>query len=671
MFLVQFSIALHNIATYPAGHPMLDTAVDSVMARLLPLLQRQPGLALGVGRNQLIIENTATDPDNAVLRDLAERLHRHQIGILQFSDGVEYDEMADLLHKLSVDPLRQGEPLGLEREEARPDWPHIRILPLAFDQLELSDRRADDHQESRAARLWLALADAVMAGDAPETPDTPPESRQLDPSDIAQAINDQHRDESYDRVIVGYLLQLGKELSASEGADGAILKRRLVELLEGLTPSTLHRLLEIGGGVPERQDLVKTLSSTVPVKAVLDLIQAAADASRQTISHSLIRILTKLADHTTSPNASVSYNADLAFRDSVRELVDSWVLEDPNPEAYTQVLEQLARPDEARPVHTADLESEAPRIVKMSLEIDSFGPPVERALKQMTTEGQLAALLDLMEQGSGHSPTEAAIWTALGTSETLALLLAEEPPDFDTVSRLLERMGLQAAEPMLDALERAESLGTRRWLLTRLTELGPEVGPLVIARLRDTPWYVQRNMLVLLGSIDPWPDGFSPTPLAQHEDARVRREAFKLMLSHPTYRDEALHAALGDQDDAILRMALATAREGMPPPLVPRLLTLVQDRAVDPEVRAIGIRALRAVPTSSSRDWLVSRALGRKRWFRRRRLAAKSPELLAALTVLAERWADDPAGAAVLRMASRHTDPEIRGAVESGQGHAA
>ncbi|MDP3774607.1 MAG: hypothetical protein Q8Q85_10115 [Gemmatimonadales bacterium] len=79
-FLIEFSIALHKHAMYPGGHPTLGPAAENVAARLSGLLAERGTLALGVARDQLVIEGVATDRRNPVLRDLAERLHRHHLG---------------------------------------------------------------------------------------------------------------------------------------------------------------------------------------------------------------------------------------------------------------------------------------------------------------------------------------------------------------------------------------------------------------------------------------------------------------------------------------------------------------------------------------------------------------------------------------------------------------
>ena len=67
-FLVELSIALHKHAIYPAGHPLLTSAVDKVTRNLWALLQERPVLSIGIARRQLIIEGVATDPNHPLLQ---------------------------------------------------------------------------------------------------------------------------------------------------------------------------------------------------------------------------------------------------------------------------------------------------------------------------------------------------------------------------------------------------------------------------------------------------------------------------------------------------------------------------------------------------------------------------------------------------------------------------
>ena len=88
-FLVELSIALHRHSMYPSGHPALVPAIESVTQRAEKLLQDRPSIAFGVARRQLIVDGVTTDPEQPVLRRLADGLHRHHIGAVSIMRGVE------------------------------------------------------------------------------------------------------------------------------------------------------------------------------------------------------------------------------------------------------------------------------------------------------------------------------------------------------------------------------------------------------------------------------------------------------------------------------------------------------------------------------------------------------------------------------------------------------
>jgi hypothetical protein len=147
-FLVELSIALHKHAMYPSGHPSLEPAAEGVARRAARLLEDRELVALGVARRQLIIEGVATDPEQPVLRRLAETLHRHHLGAVTLSRGVRAPDISDALRALAADAERVG-PLGLMPPGHRPQWPHLRLHPLTFDRLTLA---ADARYRATARR---------------------------------------------------------------------------------------------------------------------------------------------------------------------------------------------------------------------------------------------------------------------------------------------------------------------------------------------------------------------------------------------------------------------------------------------------------------------------------------------------------------------------------------
>ncbi|MBS1241210.1 MAG: hypothetical protein H6R40_637, partial [Gemmatimonadetes bacterium] len=220
------------------------------------------------------------------------------------------------------------------------------------------------------------------------------------------------------------------------------------------------------------------------------------------------------------------------------------------------------------------------------------------------------------------------------------------------------------------ALERAESASRRRWLLTCLEAHRDGLGPQLVARLPGKPWFVVRNLLTLLGSQPTLPEGFTPEPWAEHEDPRVRREAYRLLLANPGWRSGAILRGVSDGDPQIVRLALGAAQSDCPVELPARLFELLRDRLRDPEDRAAAIRLLGRRPSPVVRDWLVSQASVVRgiAWFRYRRLASKSPDMLASLGVLASHFAGHPEVAKVLAQARQSGDPDVAAAVQPPAG---
>jgi len=345
-FLIELSIALHKHAMYPEGHPSLAPAAAGVARRAEDLLETRLTLALGVARQQLVIEGVATDSKNPLLSELAGRLHRHHLGAVTFHRGIRPSEVTDLLKTLAIDGERSGEPLGLGPPERLRVWDHVRLHSVTYERLELLDQEDPSPEAEsngaggardkavRAAQLWVGLARAALvAEDAPTA---------AEPFAIARAIDEHPRSGAYDQVIVGYLLQIAGELKQTGGAEAVSLRRRTSKLIGALQPATLRRLIEMGGDSAQRTKFALDATHGLAVDAVLEIVRAMADASHKTVSDPLVRMLSKLAAHAEHGGAAASVEADEALRDQVRQLLSGWTLEDPNPDPYGRALQRMA-----------------------------------------------------------------------------------------------------------------------------------------------------------------------------------------------------------------------------------------------------------------------------------------------------------------------------------------
>jgi hypothetical protein len=124
-------------------------------------------------------------------------------------------------------------------------------------------------------------------------------------------------------------------------------------------------------------------------------------------------------------------------------------------------------------------------------------------------------------------------------------------------------------------------------------------------------------------------------------------------------REQAIAASLSDPDERIMRLALGVSMTNCPRGAATILMSRADDPTLSADLRALGIRALSSFRSPETLAFLVGHALGRKRLFRHRALASKSPEMLAALTGLAAHWREEPAATQAFDLAASSSDAEI------------
>ena len=293
-------------------------------------------------RYQLIIDGVATDPNQPVLRRLAEDLHRHHLGAISILPGIEADEIASALHTLAEE---QDAGKGHSALRLRDSCPIGHICVCIRSRSIAWKSSATNRRLRRAMAAAPQVVPRICGSDlqvrrwrpTPHSRHRPP--RRSRPA-VAKAIDEHRGTAAYDQVIVGYLLQIAED-AKRVGRGSRALRRRTARLIAALRPETLQRLLAMGGNVAQRRTFVLGATSGMAVDSVVKIIQAAADASGQVISNGLMRMLSKLATHAEFGGEHARPLADGALREQVDRLLSGWQLDDPNP-GHGKVLHHLA-----------------------------------------------------------------------------------------------------------------------------------------------------------------------------------------------------------------------------------------------------------------------------------------------------------------------------------------
>lgn len=657
-FLLDFLGAQQRFAMYPVGHPLLDPAVESLHRRLNTLFLERASVAIGVTPSQLLLSGVPTDPDHSLLRDLSSRLHRKNIGGLKIYRGVGKTELTSFLGVIATD--QDTIETGLH-DEPSAQWPHIKLFGLAYDRLLLMDDAEEEMPlfdplgGSWAGRLWLSLARASVGDHLSDEA-----AAKVQPEEIAGQINQQGKDTRRDDKIINAITDLADACHGRARAETIALQRQLSRLIGALSAETLQRLMHMGGNFDRRRKWLFEASKIMTADVILALVEAAAKASNRSLSPAMLQVLSKLSNHVDQGPPRTRIRAEQALRQRVRNLIATWSeASRPGSSEYESFLEQLpAGESDFEPVLVYGPEPQ--RIIMTCLELGVVQAGTRRAVDRVIEKGETGLLLDLLDRLPSDDPVGAELKGWVWTSGTMSRVLALEPVDLDTLARLSQRVGIAGLGALLDALSNAKERKTRARLIDIITHLGPSVGQEIVRRISGSPWFVQRNLLKILGALPELPEGFSIAGCAQHPDPRVRHEALRIMLRDKLRRAEALKRALEAPDPPTVRLGIMAAADGCPAGIAPLLLHRIHAGGLDPQLRAVAIKAVAAVDNPNVVAALLGLSMmkGTLPWLRK--LAPKTPELLAALQGLAAHWPYHPEAAKALQLAARSKDVEIR-----------
>ncbi len=610
-FLLALAALLQRLRAHPKGHPSLEPFFQAAGQNLETLLVGRERLRVEVGDVQLLVEGMGTNPEFEPLRELALRLRRSGVRALEFRRGITPAELLEVLGGLVTHSGRSS--------VVRLSGPHLAL-------------HATPRPDCTPDAAWLALTQAILEDPAAQDPG--------EPIELATALELHSSDTLYDRAVLDAL----EAAARAPRPDGA-----LTRLVAALPAATLRRLLSPRGDWETQRAFLAAASEGLPASLVVRLLVTAADLRGRPLAPATQRLLAKLARLASgagaAPRGREEARAAIALesRRALSDLEDSPGLREPVAQAIA---------------------AEPERLLKLSLESGMLEAGTLVAADRMIARRQVGPLLTLLDTVPREDPVARALRARLYHPRTVRVLLEASPPDLDALDRLVPACGIEAAPALLEALATARERRIRLRLLDLAARYGDAIGPLARERLQGMPWYVQRNLLHLIGRLPNLPPGLRLEAFLQHHDSRVRHEAIALMIHDPPTRERGLAEGIASRQEPTVRLALAALADDCSPALAAQVMSRLAEGVWSPETRAMAVAALAPV-----RELAVLRLLRRLVVARSivglGRLAPKSPVMLAALRGLATYWSQERGVPQILAAARESRDPEIREAVRS------
>jgi HEAT repeat protein len=180
--------------------------------------------------------------------------------------------------------------------------------------------------------------------------------------------------------------------------------------------------------------------------------------------------------------------------------------------------------------------------------------------------------------------------------EILSGLTIWGKPKYDQVSLLIQVLGRAFIEPLLDRMAEEENMSLRRFIMDRVQSFGSTARPSIIHRLSDPRWYVLRNLIIMLRTLEPAQDVDLLRPLLRHPNQKVRVEALKslLLIGDPQAQRQIVRD-LESSDRETQLIAINMADRNSSAEMVRKLIFLVNSggyTAVECELKAAAVHAL-------------------------------------------------------------------------------
>ncbi len=594
--VIELNISRRNVGLYPPGHIRISSAIERAFDHLSKLFELRSNIFLGITKETLVIDDKILDSRNPVFRECARSFHNLGLAGITFQSGVKEEELVTL-HELMT---MKDPPSAKAFVEAARDRGivHLKLNPIDYSSFRfVEDELRDGGKGDGGSKdLWEDYAYGLMHGKL-AVGDASDVLLKAPPKELAAYIEKVSQEEdfdesAYERIVESYMSTDG-EMKLSPGG-----LKKLVGLMDNLSTEKKEQFLTstvntAGKDIRQVESVLRDMTSN-DIGNVTKFFNANASRIPPSFKH-VIDKFTELKgekefmfDITAGPKAIVH---DIEIDKDMSVLFDEDHYQNFVSDEFQQQLDlMMAVKVKAMDMGIRELETEirddvidrvTSDIMLEMMDLKDVG--TEEFMNLLTTltkmagdfvdTGRFEDALNIYTAIGSHSFTGKYAQAAAGTVEYFfkseafveRLLIATRiwgRTNREEVVRILRAFSAQTITPLLDTLVEEQSASARKFLITILMEIGSDIMPGVLERLKDKRWYVVRNMLILTRKCGNPVHEQQVRKLVKHKDRRVWSEALRAMFAFKSkYALPHLKVLLSaeDPEDRDVALKIATA----------------------------------------------------------------------------------------------------------------
>ena len=561
--VIELNISRRSVGMYPPEHPIVKESIDRAFHCLQKLFEIRPVITLGVAGDTLVVDEYKLDRKNPVFREFATSLHDKGVAALTFSSGLSKEELAGV-HELITD---KDVPAGNDLVETAKvkNIAHIIFTPLNFGSFRFVEGARK--KTSTDNDIWEDYIYCLLEGKLSADDGEMGLLLNIPPEEVARVVNSsiagENFRESYDRVITGYLKgKAGSRLSSES-------YKKFISFIENLSPELKRQFLS--------KSFVHTAANIEEIeKMIADM--TADDFNRIArvfAEHSSVIPVTlkNLVDKLSSINRSSAGKPDfflqnravvddVEFGEDIIKLFDGDHFKVFVSEDYQRDLtEMLVKSSGHLRLASGVLKDECCEevidrtllgVMIELLESDCASDDYQVVITKLSGHahvfietGRFEEILEIYNTAASHAlhgrfgQDASNMIEYFFHSEDFAAKLINAlrlwgRKDRESAIRLAKALRRSVTVPLIEELLSEPDASMRKFFLSVLKTIGPDVNPYAIKKLNDKRWFVVRNMLYLLRECEGRSYVSYIRKFAKHKNINVCIEAVKTLLYFKT-----------------------------------------------------------------------------------------------------------------------------------------
>lgn len=665
--VTDLNICRRNFRAYPKGHPLVETSLDKTIQTYNRLFVHAHTLTIGVSRDRLLIGDNDSDSKNNLLKDFASALYERGIGVIILKPGLARHELLNfniILNTKREEILKHG---GIAEIWNKSGITSIDIKPIDYDLFSATEVETISAVDGVPAKnLWTAfikelVKDAHVSALSALINQNNSTMDETDPVVLATMFNKHLAAAGYGTEADFSGIMHVFEDQATPGQPQVETSRanvpyeKLALFINNLDPELRNRILDNSldistiSGHTLGEELLPRLSDETVIGISEDIQQNSGN-----ISPIIASLVQQMAKHAIDRKhqAIIKQQEDEKLKDRISILLRELDAENQLPQSYQGIMDRVVTTRNTRRIEDeviADLlssldghtfEQQLSNIIMQlmsesggdSRQTSHLGDNLLEIFQYLLQTGDYDQLIKLIEQaGQPHASLQAsAVIKECASSrefmdEIVVGLTNWGKPKYEIITRLIRLIGPSFIEVLLDRLAIEENLSLRRFIMDRLLEFGTTAREAILKRLDDQRWYVLRNLIIMLRSMDDSSVVDNIRPLTRHSNLRVRSEAIRVCLQ---FRDSTVERQLiydmNSQDQNTQLSAIDLAKQSRSEDVFRKLLSYLAIPGLgdtDCELKSAAIVALselgrpEAIPELSrlisARSLLYGRQLSR------------------------------------------------------------